>query len=332
MPEAIKVTRFNYFREKQERLVQDFRQFFNSKIQNADLASSEPETQPEDTKTCTFPEHSNQTSASYIKSDPIEIHANYFETKSQSTPNIRIKQSSSTYLSAPNLNFLQKPKQKISPNHEERLKKHKIYLESIAHEKEQNLIQKLKKIENNSKNLVKTSNPKTHEKLKKIKEKHKEQQEVHEQLIKESLKKYLEVDKRIEEKRDKKQKEQMANSKNTRKDLIENKKRLENEKEVERHMKYINKVKKINEIRRKADDRFNDIAKTPRIKLERLNHEGKKSDEWVLKTERNTVNKSPRSDNEKEEKLRRQITKKELNRLIVDTRITRNKFRMVVFM
>ena len=329
MPEAIKVTRFNYFKEKQEKLIQDFRQFLNSKTQNADIPLSEPETQPEDIKVTNLLAPSNQTSVSNFIREPNEIQANYFEVKSQSTPNIRIKTDSYNYLSQPNPYLQQKPK--ISPNHEERLKKHKIRLESIAQEKEQKLIQKLQKIENNTKSLIKTTNSKAHEKLLKIKEKHKEQQDAHEQLIKESLKKYLEVDKRIEEKREKKFKEQIANSKNTQKDLIENKKRLEIEKEAERHLNYFNKVMKINEIRKKAEYKFNDIAKTPRIKLERLNHQSKKSDDWVLKTERNIVNKSPRSDNEKEEKLKRQITKKELNRLIVDTRISRNKFRMVVF-
>lgn len=332
MPEAIKLTRFNYFQEKQEKIIQDFQQFLNSKTQNADPTSSEPETLPEEIKTVKALAPSNQTSESNLISDTKEIQIKYLETKSQSTPNIRIKQDSHTNLSPSNIFLKQRHNPKLKPDIQEKLKKHQAFLESIAQEKEQNLIKKLKKIETISKKIIKTTNSKSHEKFQKIKEKHKEQQDLHEQLIQDSNKKLLEADKRIKEKRNQKLKEQSTKSKFHQKDLIENKKKLENEKDVERHVNYFNKVLKINEIRKKAEDKFNDKAKTPRFKLGKLNHESKKSDDWVLKTDRDVVLRSPRSDNEKEEKFKRQITKKELNRLIVDTRISRNKFRMVGFM
>ena len=331
MPDAIKLTRFNYFIEKQQKILQDFQQFSNLKTQNADPTSSEPETLPEEIKTVKLLAPSNQTSESNFISDSKEIHIKYLETKSQSTPNIRIKQDSYTNLSPSNIFLKQRQNPKLKPNIEEKLKKHQAHLESIAQEKEQNLIKKLKKIETNSKKILKSSNSKTHEKFKKIKEKHKEQQDLHEQLIKDSNKKILEADKRMKEKHNQRLKEQSTKSKFNQKDLIENKKKLENEKEVERHMNYFNKVMKIEEIRKKAEDKFNDKAKTPRFKLGKLNHEGKKSEDWILKTDRDVVERSPRSDSEKEEKFKRQITKKELNRLIVDTRISRNKFRMVGF-
>jgi hypothetical protein len=136
----------------------------------------------------------------------------------------------------------------------------------------------------------------------------------------------MEIEARIKEKMKQKIKDCSNKAKTSRKDLIDNKIKQETLKEVERHQSYLKKVQKIEQIRKKNLEKINKhLTKTEKTTFKR---KSKFSEDFQIKTDRQEIQISPRSDIQREEHQKK-ITKKELNRLIVDTRISRNKFRMV---
>jgi hypothetical protein len=261
------------------------------------------------------------------KPDAIELNPRFLDSKSQSTPSIRPVCYPSFNFS-PSLNsFTSRVTKKPSFNFEERLKKHREKQKLFEQEQEEKLQNKLKRLEKNSQKIIKTDSHKKYlEKIEKIKEKNKESQDNHEEFIKKEIQKHMEIEARIKEKMKQKIKDCSNKAKTSRKDLIDNKIKQETLKEVERHQSYLKKVQKIEQIRKKNLEKINKhLTKTEKTTFKR---KSKFSEDFQIKTDRQEIQISPRSDIQREEHQKK-ITKKELNRLIVDTRISRNKFRMV---
>jgi hypothetical protein len=159
-----------------------------------------------------------------------------------------------------------------------------------------------------------------------------QQEENHEKLIQNSLKKYSDIESRVRESVDLKIKENSEKAKNIRKNGLEKKKILEDQKEQERNEKFFNKILKIQKNRENLKSKSNELVKSRMTKStsQQLKVQSRLIED-LPKLNLKAEIKSPKLLEFKnlDENHYKKIEKNELNRLMINTRITRNKLKFV---
>lgn len=267
------------------------------------------------------------------KSNNLEIDVKRCKNYSQSTPSV-VSTKATSNLNNQNQGSVTRKAQKKS-SIDLNLKKQRQTERLMRIEYEKNIrLQSLEKPKEDpqKKSPKKENSKKYHKKMMKIKEKIQEAEEEHENYIKNSLKKFSDTEQRVKETVESKLKMYSERKKFMQHNNFQKKQLLEQEKEQQRSENYLNKIMKIQESRKKLENKsINELkirlakSQSQQIKAQnKLMQEAEKLDKKIAQY-------TPKIKEIKllEDGLQKNIEKKELNRLIIGTRISRNKFKLV---
>lgn len=334
--EEIAKIRFKYFKENQEQVLKAFAEFELRNSENKGLEEDSYEYESEEEYM--YDEEFQVLNEDKTKSNKLEIEIKKCKNYSQSTPSIVSTKATSNLNNQNNGSLTRKSQKKSSIDFNLKKQKQTERLMRLEYEQNirlQNLIKHKEKSEDSpKKSPTKENSKKYNKKMRKIKEKIQEAEHEHENYIKNSLKKFSETEQRVKETVESKLKMYSERKKFMQKNKLQKKQLLDQEKEQQRSENYLNKIIKIQESRKKIENKSINELKTRLAKSQsqqikaqnKLMQENEKLDKKIEQY-------SPRI---KELKLyvdgvQKNIEKKELNRLIIGTRISRNKFKLVRF-
>lgn len=332
--EDILKIRFKYFKENQEKILKAFEEFRVNKKENEDQREIYDEKYDDE---YLFDEDFQVADKNQSRHIELEFKIKKGYNISQSTPSTKSSKAVSS-LKNQNIGFLSgRTQKKISIDFDMKKQRQIERLRRIELEKElkmQNFLNKKQKDEALKKSPKKENTEKHQKKVFKIKEKMKEVEKEHENFIRSSLKKYSDIDQRIKDTVDIKYRQQSERVKLLEKNKLHKKQLLDHEKEQLRSENYLNKIMKIEESRKKIESKsISDLqARIAKSQTHQLKIQHKLMQE-VQKLELKIDQYSPKARETKltEEQAQKLIEKKELNRLMINTRISRNKLKLVNF-
>ena len=254
---------------------------------------------------------------------------------SNSTPSIKPSKFSYKFKFPPKIALTTRTQKRFSIDFDEKRQKEMERVRKIQEDQEK----KLKTVEKNLAKFEKEQKEKRNkgveaylDKMKKIRMKAMQHEEIYENFVASSLKKHEDLELKVKEHIQNKLRENSEKAKAIRKNGLEKKKLLEEQKQIERSEKFLNKIVKIQNLRKKMETKS----------MEDLKTRATQSSSHQLKSSSRVIEPSPKLNENfnfftprlKEIKIPDQnqyqnLQKKELNKLIVGTRISRNKLKLV---
>ena len=254
---------------------------------------------------------------------------------SNSTPSVKTSKFTYKFKFPPKVALTTRSQKRFSIDFDQKRQKEMERARKIQEDQEK----KLKNVEKNLAKFEKEQKEKRTkgveaylDKMKKIKMKAMQHEETYENFLASSLKKHQDLEQKVREHIQNKLRENSEKVKSTRRNGLEKKKLIEEQKDLERSEKFLNKITRIQNVRKKMETKS----------MEDLQSRVAQSSSNQLKSSSRVIEPSPKLNENfdyftprlKEIKIADQnqykkLQKNELNKLIVGTRISRNKLKLV---